>query len=185
MVTAAMEILFCWLDLNTLRLLGCRTLPARLGLILRPAPRDQGATTSNTNCLRAGPGASPTQAAQGFPPSSPEAMAWFQGKEEEERKWRGGGMRQGEGHLYTNCSQLWPSSSPFSCQELQPAGSSRLLSTTGSGARESLHRERDSPPSIHRLCIGISIIIFIYSPYQQEQPLCLLSPQRQHPHEGN
>ena len=51
MVTAAMEIFFCWLDLNNIWLLGCSTLPARLGWILRPAPRYRGATASSTGCL--------------------------------------------------------------------------------------------------------------------------------------
>lgn len=58
MVTAAMEIFFCWLDLNNLWLLGCSILPARLGWILRPSLWRWNATTLSTGHLRAGPGAS-------------------------------------------------------------------------------------------------------------------------------
>lgn len=98
MVTAAMEIFFCWLDLNNIWLLGCSTLPARLGWILRPA--------SSTSRLQAGPRASKTQAAPGFPLGSPGARGLVSRR-------RGGGKKSGGGkegrkkrHLFTNCSQL-------------------------------------------------------------------------------
>lgn len=116
MVTAAMEIFFCWLDLNNIWLLGCSTLPARLGWILRPAPRYRAATTSSVGCLRAGPGASHTQ---GFPPGSPRAHGLVSRRRGGGKKVEGGKKGRGGGrHLLLiahSCGQAAPISAARNC----------------------------------------------------------------------
>lgn len=105
---------------------------------------------------------------------------WLGFKEKRRREESGTGERsRGGRHLLLithSCGQAAPISAARSCSRREALGRALLLSPTVSRARETPCREKDSPPSIHSLCIGISIIVFIYSPYQQEQPLCLLSP---------
>lgn len=178
---------FCWLDLNNIWFLGCTTLPARLGWILRPAPRYGGATASSWTRSISKPSCSglssrlPRGSGLGF---KEKRRGKESGGEEE-----GGGEKKKKRHLLLithSCDQAAPISA---ARSWQPAGNTLgralRLSPTGSGARETPRRERNSPPSIRRLYVGISIIMFIYSPYQREQPLCLLSPRQQHLHEGN
>lgn len=66
-------------------------------------------------------------------------MAWFQKEEEEGRK-RDRGKEQGGKTSFTNNSQLWPSSSHFSCQELQPTGSA---GTSAPSLPDSLQSKRN------------------------------------------
>ena len=84
MVTAAMEMFFCWLDLNNIWLLGCRTLPARLGPILRPAPCCRGATASSAGHEHLEP-----KLLRAFLPAP--LGPWLGFKEQSRRKESGGG----------------------------------------------------------------------------------------------
>lgn len=149
-------------------------LPARLGWILSSSPCRWNVNALSHGHLRAGPGVSQTWTAWAF--------LWTPWACDLVSKRRGGKkVEGGEKTSFTNCSQLCPSSSHFSCQELQACAlPNRLQSNRNPSQGEGL--------SIHpstELCIGISIITLTHSPYQQEQPLCSLSLQRQHPHKGN